>query len=114
MNNKGFAITSVLYGLLAMFLLIVVGTLGILANHKRLMDEVIDGSEGIEGAREIAKLNVISVDDTYFNTHTTTTERALYVYTYLDHGVEKVCKRYYDLGVKIDKLDFENNSNCIS
>lgn len=69
MNNKGFAITSILYGLLMMFLIIIVGTLGTLANQKRLMEELIDGDKG---AREIVGIKSIETDD-YDNVNSSST-----------------------------------------
>ena len=59
-NNKGFAITSILYGLLIMLLLIVMGTLIVLANQKKAMEELIDG---VNGARNIVNRSINDIDD---------------------------------------------------
>ncbi len=55
MNKKGFAITSILYGLLIMVLIIIMGTLSILSKEKAMMEELIDGTNG---AREIVKTSI--------------------------------------------------------
>lgn len=103
MNNKGFAITSILYGLLVMFLLIVVGTLGILSNQKKMMEELIDGDSG---ARDIVSLKTIELTSEMFPY--STSERALYVY----NG----CKKYFDSGETISLIQMDINqvnSGCI-
>lgn len=101
MNNKGFAITAVLYGLLVMFLMIVVGTLAILYNQKKMMEELIDGDNG---AREIVKLKTIELSEDSFPF--TTSEMALYVY----NNGDKECKQYYAAGKTLDEYSF---SKCI-
>lgn len=50
MNNKGFAITTILYGLLILFLLLMVSMLGILSSYKDRLEMLI---ENTNGAREI-------------------------------------------------------------
>ena len=95
MNNKGFAITSILYGLLVMFLLIVVGALKILSNQKNFMEELIDGANG---ARDIVELKTITLDSV--SDDLIASERALYIYD--------GCKKYFDAGQKINM-----DGNCI-
>lgn len=46
MNNKGFAITTVLYGTFILFLLLMVTMLAIAANYKSKMELLIDHSNG--------------------------------------------------------------------
>ena len=53
MNNKGFAITTILYGTFLLFLLLMLAMLGLLNNYKQNMDKLIDGANG---AREIVEL----------------------------------------------------------
>lgn len=106
MNNKGFAITSILYGLLVMFLLIVVGSLGILSNQKKLMEELIDGDNG---ARDIVQLETINLDEVEnFASGYKVEKRALYVYG--------TCKKYYAPVSGKDVIIFPSdmNSNCIN
>ena len=50
MNNKGFAITTVLYGTLILFCLLLVSMLGILATYKNNLDKLINETNG---AREL-------------------------------------------------------------
>lgn len=94
MNNKGFAITSVLYGLLIVLLLIIMGSLTTLSNQKKIMEELIDGDKG---AREIVN-EIIELDDSQFTEINgelsyTTSKTALYVYNN--------CKKYYSAGKTI-------------
>lgn len=98
MNNKGFAITSILYGLLVMFLLIILGTLGILSNQKNLMEELSDGDNG---ARDIVRLESIELTLDMFPY--ATSKRALYIYG--------ECKKYFSSGVTIQEVDMQ--SQCI-
>lgn len=46
LNNKGFAITAVLYGMMILFLLLSVVTLGLLRAQKNNMDKLIDEETG--------------------------------------------------------------------
>lgn len=53
MNNKGFAITTILYGTFLLFLLLMLAMLAILNNFKNNMDKLVDGNNG---ARKIVEL----------------------------------------------------------
>ena len=46
MNNKGFAITTILYGTLILFLMLIVSMLGILATYKDRLSMLIDSNNG--------------------------------------------------------------------
>ena len=50
MNNKGFAITTILYGTLILFMLLLVSMLGILSTYKDRLSMLIDNNNG---ARDI-------------------------------------------------------------
>lgn len=50
MNNKGFAITTILYGTLILFLMLLVSLLGILSSYKDRLEMLIENSNG---ARDI-------------------------------------------------------------
>ena len=50
MNNKGFAITTILYGTLILFLMLLVSMLGILNTYKDRLEILIDSNNG---ARDI-------------------------------------------------------------
>ena len=50
MNNKGFAITTILYGTLILFLMLLLSMLGILATYKDRLEILIDSNNG---ARDI-------------------------------------------------------------
>lgn len=46
MNNKGFAITVILYGLLIMFCLLMVSLLGILSTYRGNLEKLIENANG--------------------------------------------------------------------
>ena len=50
MNNKGFAITTILYGILILFLMLLVSMLGILASYNDRLQMLIENNNG---ARDI-------------------------------------------------------------
>lgn len=50
MNNKGFAITTILYGTLILFLMLLISMLGILSTYKDRLSILIDNTNG---ARDI-------------------------------------------------------------
>jgi hypothetical protein len=50
MNNKGFAITTLLYGTLILFLMLLLSMLGLLATYKDRLEILIDSNNG---ARDI-------------------------------------------------------------
>ena len=58
MNNKGFAITTILYGTLILFLMLLVSMLGILNTYKDRLEILIDSNNG---ARDI--INSIYVNE---------------------------------------------------
>lgn len=53
MNNKGFAITTILYGTLILFMLLFLSLLGILSQYKSNLEKLV---ESTNGAREIVTL----------------------------------------------------------
>lgn len=50
MNNKGFAITTILYGTMVLFLMLFVSMLGILSTYKDRLEMLIENNNG---ARDI-------------------------------------------------------------
>lgn len=66
MNNKGFAITTMLYGTFLVFLLLMLVMFNLLSNFKTNMDKLIEGTEGTVGAREIVGIkcsDIVKDDD---------------------------------------------------
>jgi len=61
LNNKGFAITIVLYGTFILFLLLIISMLGILSTYKLRLSKLIDETNG---ARDIAELVPVVSDET--------------------------------------------------
>ena len=60
MNNKGFAITTILYGIMILFCILLVSLLNILSSYKKTQDLLIDSTNG---TRDIASLNVVNAAD---------------------------------------------------
>lgn len=50
MNNKGFAITTILYGILILFLMLLVSMLGILSTYNDRLEKLVENNNG---ARDI-------------------------------------------------------------
>lgn len=46
MNNKGFAITTILYGALILFILLFVSLMGILATYKGNLEKLVENTNG--------------------------------------------------------------------
>ena len=57
MNNKGFAITTIIYGVMILFLMLLVSMLGILSTHKDRLEKLIDSHNG---ARDIINGNTVT------------------------------------------------------
>ena len=55
MNNKGFAITTILYGTLILFCLLLVSMLGILSTYKSNLDKLINATNGTRDLITIKK-----------------------------------------------------------
>ncbi|MBQ8219521.1 MAG: hypothetical protein IJZ79_07200 [Bacilli bacterium] len=49
MNNKGFAITTILYGTLILFMLLFLSLLGILSQYKSNLEKLVDNVKGTRG-----------------------------------------------------------------
>ena len=60
MNNKGFAITTVLYGTLILFCLLIISMLGILSTWRNNLDKLIDNSGGSRSIVTMEKKTVSS------------------------------------------------------
>ena len=50
MNNKGFAITTILYGLLILFCFLLVSLLGILSTYRGNLEKLIENTNGSRNA----------------------------------------------------------------
>lgn len=46
MNNKGFAVTTILYGIMVLFCLLLVSLLSILSSYRKTQDKLIDENNG--------------------------------------------------------------------
>lgn len=77
MNNKGFAITTILFGMLVLFCLLLVSLLGILASYKNNMEKLI---ENRNGARDVITMTPLTDCGSTEPTLTAGMERGLYCY----------------------------------
>jgi len=90
MNNKGFAITSIIYGLMLLFIMIITSFLSMLVGRNRRIDELL------ESVYDNVSYEKIVVNTTDFNTESTgvkayiTEKRALYEFDI--NGIE--CTSY--------------------
>ena len=71
MNNKGFAITTVLYGLMLLFSMLLISLLSVLSIYRNNLEKLMDSTNG---SRDILVLKKI---DTITSSYTTE-ERGLY------------------------------------
>lgn len=74
MNNKGFAITTILYGTLILFSLLLVSMLGILSTYRENLEKLV---ENTNGARDIVTMNKPKEED-YVDSFDNITKRGLY------------------------------------
>lgn len=63
LNNKGFAITTVLYGLLILFVILVSSYLLVLSARKNRIDKIIENAETEYNEKNATDNNSITVDD---------------------------------------------------
>ena len=57
MNNKGFAITTILYGTLILFILLFFSLLGILSQYKSNLEKLVESTNGARGIVTLKKVN---------------------------------------------------------
>lgn len=71
LNNKGFAITTILYGTLILFLLLFVSLLGILNQYRKNLEKLIEENNGTRSIVTMTKnsQNEIPLGTTICNTH---------------------------------------------
>ena len=71
MNNKGFAITTILFGTMILFLLLLVSLLGILSTYRNNLEKLIQDGKGARNIITIPPTTInnsyISEDSAYFN-----------------------------------------------
>ena len=60
MNNKGFAITTILYGIMILFCILLVSLLGLLASYKKTQNLLVDNTNG---TRDIVKVERFEASD---------------------------------------------------
>ena len=97
MNNKGFAITSIIYAILVLFLMVLLSMLAILSNQKNMSEDLIDGESG---ARSITNLEKIDITKELLSGKYTIPKTAMYYYIASDWQ----CKFYAYKGDEITIL----------
>lgn len=94
LNNKGFAITSILYGLLILFVLLVSSYLMVLSARKNKLDSVIKDSEDDYFKELNSKCNTATIDVT-------------------NNAYVTDCEGFYTLHLYYESLDsHENEISC--
>lgn len=84
LNNKGFAITTILYGTLILFMLLFVSLLGIMSQYKKNLERLIEANNG---ARDIVTMKPQDISS---SNNTTTEHRGFY---YIDDKCYKYLKK---------------------
>lgn len=64
MNNKGFAITTILFGITLLFCLLLISLLGTLSTYRSNLEKLVDGVNGKGGARNIVIMQKQEVNST--------------------------------------------------
>lgn len=101
MNNKGFAITGILYGLMLIFILALTSFLSILVGKNRRIDSLIDN---IYDNVKYNEYNITLNDDTYFYE---TENTGLYTFEYNS----MVCKAYLPVNTVVITGKYKDNTN---
>ena len=70
MNNKGFAITTILYGLMLLFSMLLISLLSVLSIYRNNLEKLMDSANG---TRDILTMKVKHAEE-----ETEITERGLY------------------------------------
>lgn len=58
MNNKGFAITTILYGIMILFCILLVSMLGILSSYRKTQNILTENTNGTRDIIKYEKFNV--------------------------------------------------------
>lgn len=89
LNNKGFAITTILYGTLILFMLLFVSLLGILSQYRKNLEKLTESNNGTR--------DIVTMLPTQIESGNTITKRGIYQIT--ENGTIK-CTLYF----KVDEV----------
>lgn len=113
-NNKGFAITGILYTLLVMFLLVLVFSLQILRANKNMREKSIEKLESTYEGIKVENINNINDEDYPIENDGTVKYRGKYIFTLTVVEEEKeltyTCTSYLKKSAKIFKDPEEGES----
>jgi len=84
MNNKGFAITSIIYGLMILFMIVVTSFISILIGRNRRIDELV---KGVYKSIEYEEITINKNDFENDNSGYTTPKKTLYHFDINEDGV---------------------------
>jgi len=84
LNNKGFAITTILYGTLILFMLLFVSLLGILSQYRKNLEKLTESNNGTR--------DIVTMLPTQIESGNTITKRGIYQIT--ESGIIK-CTLYF-------------------
>ncbi len=106
MNNKGFAITTILFGLVLIFSMLLMSLLGTLSIYRSNMEKLAEGVNGTGGARNMVIKRPVK-KDTSGNAFTSESQVSNYaksngsgVYCYIEEKINEKCYYYTGNGDK--------------
>lgn len=111
MNNKGFAITTILYGTLILFLMLLLSMLSILSVYKDRLDILIESNNG---ARDI--INNVVVEQSNFQLSTSDLEIYSMIGGVIHVTVELESNNWNNTSIKVCTMDIslENDVSSIN
>ena len=105
MNNKGFAITGIIYTLFIIFLMVLLSVLSGLKSYQRLMSNSISG---LENSFEGVKLEDSSYEDNAIDGNGFVNYSGKYVF----ESGSNICTTYLNKGMNINSTIYFIEGNC--
>lgn len=100
LNNKGFAITTILYGTLILFMLLFVSLLGIMSQYKKNLERLI---EETNGARDIVTMTSQNISSGEKICNTDSENKCQNNYRRGFYHIDNTCYKY---------LSTDDTANC--
>lgn len=100
LNNKGFAITTILYGTLILFMLLFVSLLGILSQYKKNLERLIEANNG---ARDIVTMKPQNISSEQIICNTDNENKCQNNYRRGFYHIDNTCYKY---------LSTDDTANC--
>lgn len=100
LNNKGFAITTILYGTLILFILLFISLLGILSQYKKNLERLIESNNG---ARDIVTMTPQNISSGEIICNTDNENKCQNNYRRGFYHIDNTCYKY---------LSTDDTANC--